>query len=906
MQIPLPGGRAASQVDHARFLSSPYKILIVSLVSAIATLVVAYNYNLMPSPFDLLGRWAKEQGHGAFGDSIRLRHSLAMIPGQLFRRDSAQIPELHIDIKFKDLQKLRKKREEALATTFLIQGPNDFVPASIRYEASSTKVKLRLKGDQIDHLGTRKWSFRIHVKGKKHIFGMRRFSLQSPKVRKYQAEVLFFETLRHMGLLAPRYMFVDVTVNGEAIGLMALEEHFSKELLEYNGRKESVILRFDESLLWAARASDPINQGKTNAFGFMDFQNAPIDAFRSTRIAKSKRLSKEYAVAVGLLRGFVNEKLSAADVFDVQLMGRFLAVVELWDAWHSIFWHNLRFYFNPYTLKLEPIGFDASIRTPLRVTPMLRKERIVSAMLDNPDLFASYKDSLHVLAQQIVNENFLEKLRVVDEKKLFTLQTEYYLLPSFPLEQLKARAKSLLDLVEKDHIDQEQLDSEIYPQYPVLVHAHFIEDASGHYLEVANAVPQEVEIQSVQWLSKRGGRAKFQSLSPITFPLSLAPRQLFSVPNVERLYYSPLADPKGYSLHLTVNIKGQKQESLVMATPYHAFLTQHPIPVSTPEFQLSRNSFLTLDREKKTLRVKPGQWQVPDSIVVPEGYSLTIPAGTILQFPPEAALIAHGPLHLQGTEGERIVLEPIATENDRGKWQGVAVVNADSPSDWAYVSIRNTTGISRPGWELTGGVTFYRSDIRMDHCRFEGAQGEDALNIVHSQLDLKDISILDTASDAFDADFANGIVRGGLFQDIGKAGGGDAIDISGSTMTVTGTRFFNVLDKALSVGERSKMMASNLTIEQTGTAAVSKDGSTLHIANSVIRRTKNASLMAYMKKPEFGPATVEGVDLDFDGLGPLARAQTGNVMTINGKLVESENINVEQLYETIMKPGLRR
>ena len=906
MQIPLPGGRAASQVDHARFLSSPYKILIVSLVSAIATLVVAYNYNLMPSPFDLLGRWAKEHGHHAFGDSIRLRHSLAMIPGQLFRRDSAQIPELHIDIKFKDLQKLRKKREEALAKNFLLQGPDDFVPASIRHDDRNTRVKLRLKGDWTDHLRGRKWSFRIHVKGKKHIFGMRRFSLQSPKVRKYQAEVLFFETLRHIGLLAPRYRFVNVTVNGEGIGLMALEEHFSKELLEFNGRKESVILRFDESLLWAARASDPVNQAATHSLGFFDFQNASIDGFRSTRIAKSKRLSKEYAVAVGLLRGFVNEKLSAADVFDVELMGRFLATVELWDAWHSIFWSNLRFYFNPFTLKLEPIGFDASIRTPIKLTPILRKERIVSAMLDDPAVFASYKESLHVLAQQIVNDSFLKKLRVVDEKNLFILQKEYYFLTSFPLEQLKARAKYLLDLIENDHIAEEQIAPEIYPDYPTLVHGYLIEDNKGHYLEVANAVAEEVEIQSVQWLSKRGGRAKFQSLSPIKFPLTLAPRQLFSVPNVERIYYSPLADPKGYSLHLTVNIKGQKQESLVKATPYHASLTQHPIPVSTPEFQLSRNSFLTLDREKKTLRVKPGQWQVPGSIVVPEDYSLTIPAGTILQFPPEAALIAHGPLHLEGTEGERIVLEPIATENDRGKWQGVVVVNAASPSDWAYVSIRNTTGISRPGWQLTGGVTFYKSDIRMDHCRFEGAQGEDALNIVHSQLDIKDISIIDTASDAFDADFANGTVRGGLFQDIGKAGGGDAIDISGSTITVTGTRFFNVQDKALSVGERSKMMATNLTIEQTGTAAVSKDGSTLHIANSVIRRTKNAGLMAYMKKPEFGPANVEGVDLVFDGLGPLARAQTGNLITINGKLVESENIDVEELYETIMKPGLGR
>ena len=59
----------------------------------------------------------------------------------------------------------------------------------------------------------------------------------------------FFEALKREGILVPRYFFVDLTVNGSYIGIMAFEEHFSKELLESQGRKESVILKFDDSLL---------------------------------------------------------------------------------------------------------------------------------------------------------------------------------------------------------------------------------------------------------------------------------------------------------------------------------------------------------------------------------------------------------------------------------------------------------------------------------------------------------------------------------------------------------------------------------------------------------------------------------------------------------------------------------
>ena len=111
-----------------------------------------------------------------------------------------------------------------------------FLP-SIRYNNRSIKVKLRLKGDWTDHLEGKKWSFRIHVKGKDQLFGMRRFSIQHPKVRGYYSEPLFMETLRHVGVLAPRYFFINVVINGDDLGIMALEEHFSKELLEFNEQK---------------------------------------------------------------------------------------------------------------------------------------------------------------------------------------------------------------------------------------------------------------------------------------------------------------------------------------------------------------------------------------------------------------------------------------------------------------------------------------------------------------------------------------------------------------------------------------------------------------------------------------------------------------------------------------------
>ena len=106
------------------------------------------------------------------------------------------IPELSIDIKFKHLQKLSEKRADAMKTGILLKGPDDFVPAMVRYGSRVVKVKVRLKGDMTDHLRGKKWSLRIETKGDDHILGFRRFSIQHPRTRGFHLQALIREMWR--------------------------------------------------------------------------------------------------------------------------------------------------------------------------------------------------------------------------------------------------------------------------------------------------------------------------------------------------------------------------------------------------------------------------------------------------------------------------------------------------------------------------------------------------------------------------------------------------------------------------------------------------------------------------------------------------------------------------------------
>jgi hypothetical protein len=706
-----------------------------------------------------------------------------------------------------------------------------------------------------------------------------------------------------VGVLAPRYFIVDVVINGNKLGIMALEEHFDKELLESSGRPEGVILRFDESLVWAARAA------RARAFDdrvFLNYQNAPIDAFRSSRIARSQRLSEEYGIAVGLLRGFSSRQLSASDAFDADLLGRFLAVAEFWGTAHGIVWHNLRFYFNPITAKLEPIGFNAElVGRPSQDAKVCRDEPIVAAMFEDSAIFDVYRRTLQQLAEEMTEGSLEDVLRKVEQQYLAVLHREFYFLDNFPLYALKTRANHLAS-----RTAEELRTPTISEGYPVLIHAYRLQDDSGPYLELSNAVPHMVEVLSARWVAPKGGdpSLEFRPFSSTAFPLRLTPTLRGSSPRAHRIRYRP--PPSGEaarSLEVIARIPGQEALSSATAEPYHSALTRHPVPVSTVDEQLASHPFLSLDSAERELHVRAGSWPVRGSLIVPDGYSLTIPKGTTLQFDVDAGLFAYGPLHFLGTADRPIVLEGMpAAREGADTWQGVAVLNAGEASRWEHVEVRNTTGVSRSNWKLNGGVTFYQSDVSLHHCLFQGNQAEDALNIVRGKFELNHVRVLDALSDGLDADFARGTVEMGLFEHIGRVGGGDAIDVSGSVVEVNGTRFLDISDKALSVGEQSEMIATEVIIEQVGTGAASKDGSRLDISRSSIKQARNAGLMAYTKKPEFGPARIEAREMTFTDTASEARAQKGSFISIDGTSVEGEDVDVEQLYETVMKPGLRR
>ena len=837
----------------------------------------AYRDFIMPSLRSLTGATA-------FSEIVA---SLGRVPERWLRArfDEVEVPKLSLDIKFKQLHKIHQKREEALAQGLLVTEDDDFVPAEIRHGERSVPVEVRLKGDLPDHLLGDKWSFRVKTRDGKALLGMRRFSLQAPRTRGFQAEPLFLESLRWLGVLAPRYFFVEFEVNGRDIGLMALEEHFDKVLLESQGRRESVILKFDESIFW----QNQLHAG--HHLPFDDYRKAPIEAFGMGAIRRSPELMRDLAAARGLLRGFAEGKLSASEVFDEALLGRYLAACEVWAAQHPCRWHNLRFYMNPIDRELEPIGFDGNLHLSwLSPALLTAQEPITREFLRDEAVRGAFLEGIRELAEGLNDGELLPRLQRLQGDDLAILHREFPARSALDLGVVRERASALSGLDPAALFDS-SLPSHAERRYPSTVLANLILGEHGPELQLASALPYPVRVEEVRL--QREGTAQATGFSELLagFPIDLPATREGAAPAWRSVALPVTAEIEALRVSGEARVEGQRHTHTFTARPSHPAATAPALPRVTPAELLARHAFLRASSDPGFLEILPGSWPIEAPLWLPAGMGLRIGPGTQLRFAPEGLLVVRGPTEFSGSEAQPILLEPLLAEEP---WPGVLVLDAGAESLWSHVQVRQTRGFELGDWRLTGAVTFYQSDISMSHCHFRENSGEDALNIVRSRFLLEEITVVDAASDGFDGDFTRGEIRGGRFARIG----GDGIDVSASNLSVSGTRLEEIRDKAISVGEGSHLVATGLRIDTVGSAIVSKDDSEAAIRDSTIQNVEHAAFMVYVKKPEFGPARLKVEDVAVESAGQLAVAQWGSDLVIDGVPQPGQDFDADAVYES--------
>jgi hypothetical protein len=734
--------------------------------------------------------------------------------GPHYLKGVAANPEkVTLDIKFEDFQRIVYNRELCLARGIILDDvKKQDIPARLTHRGQTYSVTLQMTGKFLDHLrDAKKWSYQVKLKGDHRLFGMKEFMLLRPDIRGHLSDWVCHEIEKREGLIALKYDFIDVTVNGDHHGVYAIEEHFDKHVVESNRLREGIIFKPGLQQVFV------YNRKKTEA-------NATLNA--------------QLALLEKLWTAFLAGDIPTGRLFDVDKLAMHYALADLVNGHHEHYMGNTHYYFNPITGLVEPIGREWG---PLRYS----RDEVTSLFIEDfgefdpeyhrkvfgdPAFVTRYIQALDKLSQPEYLDNFFKDIEPEMHKRLAILYRDN---PAY------AYPKQYL------YRNQKYIRSKIHPrELPVVAYYRGQTDRTIR-LSFRRSTVLPVEIVNVA----ADRSVVLDPVRPVVLPVS-DPSKPPANQLAEFTIPAGVAWSDNAANHLKLRYRIQGTSVLGEVT----VLPRSEPETHTVSYDLIRQdanhrefAFVSVDEAAKQIIVQPGEWVVDRDLIVPPGYTFMCREGVRLNLSNQAKILSYSPLDFRGTEKN-----PVRIDSTDGTGQGLVVLNAHAPSLMAYVTFQNLSNPTTDGWGLTGALTFYQSPIHITRCRFIGNRSEDGLNVFRSDYTIDQSLFQRTSSDAFDADFSDGTITNCRFENLGN----DAIDVSGSALEVRDVIVENAGDKGLSTGEESRATVTRLEVRNSEIGIGSKDKAE-NIIDDLTIVNCHLGVTAYQKKSEFGPASIK-------------------------------------------------
>ena len=782
---------------------------------------------------------------------------------------------LDIRIEEEDFERIRADRRRALENRFNDSDLNAWVPAKMDHAGESVKVRLRLKGALRDHWEhPQKWSFLIKVRGDDAIKGLKRFSIQHPSTRSFIYEWLFMRALEDEGLISHRFEFIEVYINGKNRGLYALEEQAGKRLIENNGLREGPILGFDKSdwlAYWIAHAEfariGNKNLGNPDPSWF--FKAAPIEASQTGSVLPDSPDERLHVEAMTLLEAFRSGRREASEVFEGEEMAKLAALFAAFGAL-ELDWRDLRYYYNPLTARLHPIGkelhHDRAIGAHRWWTNDGERPHgapLPKRLFADPEFERVYVRQLDRFSKREWLESFFERHDRTLARNLSFLEHEF---PNyeFSREDLRAIGNVIRNMLRP---------ARTVNAYLARVHEGEIQ------LEIGNLHAFTVHVI--------GARLPGGLTLPVGETTVLRGRKMDDVVTHRTVMLQAPFDwsPElAAELNVVVQVPGLDDEFVepVFQWPRSTKTDLESDVVRELPASIERE-FLVVTGDTGEIHCRQGAWVIDEPLVIPPGYRLMGGPGVRWDLRDSAFVLSYSPVELVGSEDA-----PFVIESTDSTGCGLVVLNAAADSRLEYVSARDLSPPNRDGWSLTGAITFFASPVRIKDAVFaDNRGGDDALNLFQSDFLIERSVFVGTVADALDLDYCTGKIQDTRFEDVGN----DAIDTSGSHVEVVGVNVAGAGDKGMSFGEGSRASVRDATISKARIGLASKDDSVVNIFSSAIHDSEYG-LALYQKKPEFGPGTIEAVGLALSGNRTESVVEHGSTLTVNNEKQATEFANV--------------
>ena len=542
---------------------------------------------------------------------------------------------------------------------------------------------------------------------------------------------------------------------------------------------------------------------------------------------------------------------------------------------HSTNLNNVRFYINPYNLKISPIPADydfiflqnyelQSIQKMLNELSYFYKP-----LFKNEDFQKLYLKSLSQFENELENisndiDNVCEQynkicLNLFYKKKL---KKNIKKLKNYQLDIFKfSKIIKNEDLIIKDK------NKNFEPFFNDYINVRTYDNGT---LKVKNLTPFDIKIISI----KTNGNKVIKHLD-----LYLKPSKE-RISQIEKKLEIDLISQKEVQIQFKLMGSGKKleQKSIVENSNNLSYEMTDNDDIKKI---LNKNIYL----ENKNIVFKEAEHVIEKFLELPKNYNLKILPGAKLKFAENSGiLLKDASIIINGTAEK-----PVKLLSKNNSWKGIHVIGNNKKSIISNAEISDLDYFTYNNYFLTGGINFYNSEIKIVNSKFFNSKAEDALNIINSNFIIKNCDFRNSLSDAIDSDFSNGEISNSKFINIK----GDAIDTSGSNVKINKLIFQNIGDKGISVGEKSILNASNLIINKTKIGIASKDDSKFIGNNIEIRNSSLFDLAAYNKKSIYNGGKIKIFNSYTEN---KILSQVGSEIQIDEKEFDNKIIDTNTLY----------
>jgi hypothetical protein len=734
------------------------------------------------------------------------------------------LEKVNLELPFAELVIIEKLRKDSISNGRL--PPTDKMPkikANVIFKEKKYGTDIRLKGDRKEHfIDKEKSSYKLELDKNQYIFGIKKFSLQKPRIRNYIHEWIFHELSGQQNIIKVKYDFIDLYINGEKKGLYVIEEGFGKELIERNKRRNGPIFSLNEDIY--ENHDNPVFEIYNKKFW-----QKPENNFIA-RISSQK------------LHNFFDNKSNASEVFDLEKWAAFFAVIDLTKTYHGAFLKSVRLYYNPINGLFEPIPFDGHRHLP------------------NYHKFNSKYDDrilIDILQENLPSESGYQWIRnffYQDGK----LNKDFYDLYSYYLNKISSK-KYIDNFLSKSLDKIEKINSHIYADYfwydaiqgyGVGLYYFLISDFKYQATNIRNKLKSKNSIQLLK-INKNEYLFKsfFKNYNQLTAKKLICTRGIYEV---ELNLNQDIKNFSNTSLYVKdINTDGIICKSLVFYDKFNKknFLLNVDHLNSEYIYKNFKKKYSYKFRDffiekGNNLILKNDNVEINTNIYIPKGYNVIIYPGQKLLLTNGAFIISNSPWNIGGKNSSVVIS---GKEDDLGG--GILISDTKETSKIENTEFSNLAGLNfdqNSEYIILGSINFHQTKVLIKDVVFKNIFSEDAINIFRSNFNIYNANYANISSDAIDIDFSNGAIIKAKFTNIEN----DAIDFSGSNVNVRSAYFDNVNDKIISAGENSKINIDEIKGINSYAGIVSKDGSEVFSKNIIFDGVK-IPFAAYQKKNEY-------------------------------------------------------